>query len=129
MNEEKLLKILQRVMPDLRKLGEFEHADFYSKKNNMFAEIKTRSRHWDTLGIEKVKYDHIINLPKIRFIVATPVGIYSWNLRKLPEPTWISVVGPTSTYFKHLQHIDTVTKKLGYLHIDDAKNLSHLLYK
>lgn len=125
--ENEVFNKLKKVIPDLTRTGEFDAYDCFSKKYNLHLEIKTRTRHWDELGIEKPKYDKLIQHKVCRYIVATPKGMWSWNLHKVKEPDWIQRVGPTSTMHQHLHNIQEVLKTFGYLNIKDGKDISHLL--
>jgi hypothetical protein len=126
-SEEFILNKLRKVLPDLIKLEHFDKKDFYSKSKDVHIEIKCRSKHWSTLGIQKDKWDYLTQFKKARFIVATPQGMWSWDLNKVSEPIWEKRVGPTSTYYKHLSIVDECWKDIGYLDIKDAKDISYLL--
>jgi hypothetical protein len=60
----------------------------------------------------------------MRYINSTPVGIYSFNLNKIPEPNWWVEEMPESTDFNRYERIN---KEVGYLNINDAKDISKLL--
>lgn len=63
--------------------------DCFSKENKMVIELKCRRTHYDTLFIEKMKYDNLMKLGcQVRYINSTPKGIYSFNLNTL-EPKWV----------------------------------------
>jgi len=49
-------------------------------------ELKCRRTHYNTLRIEKVKYDAIINNEKPYYICSTPEGIFGFNLKTI-NPT------------------------------------------
>jgi hypothetical protein len=125
--ENKLFKLLLKIIPDLKNLDEFNPKDFYSQESDCYFEIKTRTRHFDTIGIEKVKWNHLRQFKRSRFVVMTPKGIWSWNVNRIKEPVWEKRIGPTSTYFSHQTEITHVEKQIGYLNFKDAKDLSYLL--
>lgn len=125
--ENRLLQHVIKLIPDLVGLDRYNNKDYYSTSHDCYFEFKTRSRHFDTIGIEKVKWDHLTQYKRSRFVVMTPKGIWSWNLNKLPEPIWEERVGPTSTFFSHQTELTQVKKKIGYLQFKDAKDLSYLI--
>jgi len=125
--ENKLLNYIIKLIPDLVGLDRYNNKDYYSPQHDCYFEFKTRSRHFDTMGIEKEKWDHLRKFKRARFVVMTPKGIWSWNINKIPEPIWEERVGPTSTFFSHEMELTHVRKKIGYLNYSEAKNLSYLL--
>lgn len=127
MTEVQIIEKIKILAPDLKKGGEFDKDDCYSKKLDVHMEIKCRTRHWDDLGIQKDKWDYLTQFKRCRFVVHTPEGLWSWNLKKLPEPIWHRKLGPTSTYYKQTQLVDECWKDIGYLNIKDAIDLSYLL--
>lgn len=88
----------------------------------MTVELKYRYTHYDDLLIQKDKYDSLLSREgNIRYICQTPKGIYSFDLRKIPEPKWMKERYPKSTYFDNEEtHID---KMVGYIHISQSKKL------
>ena len=127
LKEEIILNKLKKLIPDLKKLEHYDKKDCYSKSKDLHVEIKCRSKHWDTLGIQKDKWDYLTQFKNCRFVVATPNGLWSWDLNKTPEPIWQRRLGPTSTDYKHLSIVDECWKDIGYLNIRDAKDISYLL--
>jgi hypothetical protein len=127
MTEPQVILKLKKVIPDLMKTGEYDSDDCYSKKFNTYIEIKCRRKHYDELGIQKDKWDHLTQYKKCRFIVQTPKGMWSWDLHKMQEPTWYRRLGPTSTDYKQYSIVDECWKDIGYLNIKDATDISYLL--
>lgn len=125
MDENYVIEKLKTLTPDLKKLDEFNKKDCYSEQYDLYVEIKTRTRHFDTLTIDKTKWDHLVQFRRCRYVVGTPKGLWSWDLKKIPEPEWFSRSAPSSTYY--FQNIDNVIKTFGYLNISDAKDLTYLL--
>lgn len=126
MNEQKLFQLLKlNLFPDLQSTDEYNPTDAFSLHYSLTIELKCRYRHFDTLLIEKSKYEALIEKSNCRYINSTPLGIYSWDLHKIKTPTWFSHLMPASTQFEtYNQHI---MKTVGYLHINDAKNLTNIL--
>jgi hypothetical protein len=126
MNEQKLFQLLKsNLFPDLKSTDEYNLTDAFSLQYSLTIELKCRHRHFDTLLIEKPKYEALIAKLNCRYINSTPNGVYSWDLHKVKEPTWFNHQMPASTQFEHYDK--QVIKTVGYLHINDAKNLSNIL--
>ena len=74
---------------------EFEHYDAYGfspKKNNSVMEMKFRDTHYDTMMLEKMKYDHLMNMPEdiLKFyLVQDPTGIYIFWLQNIDKSSFI----------------------------------------
>lgn len=126
MNENQLFFLLKtRLIPDLEKTDQFNPKDAYSKKHKLAVELKCRYAHYEDLLIEKAKYDQIILNENVRYITSTPLGVYSFDLHNLPEPEWIERELPASTMY-HREN-EYIIKWIGYLNINDAKNITKLL--
>ena len=126
MTEAQLIALLKKkLIPDLQDTSEMNNKDGYSAQYDTVFEFKCREKHYDTLIIDKPKYDHLVRYDKVRYICSTPKGIYSWNLKKLPEPIWDERLMRSSTWYH--REVDEVIKKIGYLAIKDAKDLTKIL--
>jgi hypothetical protein len=53
-----------------------------------------------------------------------PRGIYSFDLKNIPEPNWFDKMLPAETDFDRKEKI---TKKVGLLDVRLAKNITNLL--
>ena len=124
MNEEILFRLIKSRIPDLEKTSQFSYRDGYSKKYDLTIELKCRYTHYDTLLIEKIKYDKLIKHNRVLYINSTPIGIFSFDLKKLPEPLWHLDYMPKQTEFQETYDIQ---KMVGYLNIYQATDLSHLM--
>ena len=124
--ENEMISLIQKIEPDIVKLGKLSKTDCFSKKLNMVFELKSRKGHWSTLGIEKHKWTELVSFKKsnVRFIVSTTEGLYSFNIHKLPEPRWYWKYGPSSTYD---DDGSWEWKWVGYYNIKQAKDLTYLL--
>jgi hypothetical protein len=128
LNEKQLFQLIkENLLPDLVSTDEYNHNDGFSLQYGITIELKCRTRHFDTLVIEKPKYDALIAKKKCRYINSTPQGIYSWNLKKIPEPNWIQKEMVSSTLY--FRNSNMTLKTVGYLHIKDAKNITKNLIK
>jgi hypothetical protein len=124
MNESELFKFLkEKYIPDLQGGDEYSSFDCYSVKYKMFIELKCREVHYDTLMIEKYKYDRLVDLSlgygySPYYINSTPKGVYSFKLALNPQ--WIWKLLPKTTQFAENHEI---LKQVGYLDLKDAKQL------
>jgi len=127
LNENKLYNLLkENLIPDLKQTDQFNPADAISSKYNLSIELKCRSNHYSTFLIEKKKYDNLILNSKCRYIVSTPLGIFSFNLKKIKEPVWFDQWLP-DTY--HFHKPELTLKQVGYLDINQSKNITSQLIK
>jgi hypothetical protein len=124
MNESELFKFLkEKYIPDLQGGDEYSSFVCYSKKYKMFIELKCREVHYETLMIEKYKYDRLVDLSlgygySPYYINSTPKGVYSFKLAL--NPVWIWKLLPKTTQFAENHEI---LKQVGYLDLKDAKQL------
>lgn len=98
--------------------------DCYSPKFRHRIELKCRRKHYDSLLIEKSKYDAMIfeagkHLDIPMYINSTPEGIYSFDLLEI-EPEWIFKSLRATTQFANNKN---VLKKIAFLDIDNAIKL------
>jgi hypothetical protein len=124
MNEEILFRLIKTRIPDLEKTNQFSYRDGYSPKYDLTIELKCRYTHYDNLLIEKMKYDKLIQNKRALYINSTPIGIFLFDLKKLPEPLWQLKYMPKQTEFQETYDIQ---KMVGYLNIYQATDLSHLM--
>jgi len=86
----------------------------------MFIELKSRHTHYDTLLLEKKKYDFLIteavtNELKPYYINSTPEGIWQFNLLDIKDIKWEQKWLPTTTEFTNT---NKKIKEITFLHID-----------
>lgn len=119
----------ENVYPDLVKArNQMSRWDCYSPSSGHRLELKCRRKHYDTLLIEKKKYDAMIqkcqdHLDTPMYFNSTPEGIYSFNLYFV-EPDWeINNKNPATTYFKNYEKIE---KEVAYLKISQAYKYERL---
>jgi hypothetical protein len=124
MNEQILFNLIKSVIPDLEKTDQFSYRDAYSPKFNLTIELKCRHKHYNTLLIEKIKWDKLIKCNKVYYINSTPLGIFLFDLHKVKEPEFYLREMPHTTEFEDTQKIP---KLVGMLFIEDAEDISHLL--
>ena len=127
MNELALFNFLRGLhIPDLeRSADQFARFDCYSQSAKLHIELKCRRSHYDTLLIEKKKFDNLIaRSAQLQFspcyINSTPQGIFGFNLSKL-EPTWQTELMPATTDFANTEKIEKV---VGFLSVADSVHLS-----
>lgn len=126
MKEEELFEyLIDCCYPDLVKAkSQMSRWDCYSPDTYHRIELKCRGRHYDTLLIEKKKYDAMIdkcddNLDIPYYINSTPEGVYRWNLYKV-EPIWFVKKIKATTEFANSNLID---KEIAMLEVIDAEIL------
>lgn len=125
MNEEELFnKLKEKLIPDLEKRNPKSYRDGYSPSHNLSVELKCRRSNYEHLIIEKMKWDKLIIEPNVRYVNSMPRGIYSFDLKSIPEPNWFDKMLPAETDFDRKEKI---TKKVGLLDVRLAKNITKLL--
>ena len=125
LNEEMLFFLMKKKIPDLQSTTQFDTTDCYTPQYNIHIELKCRRKKYQTILIEKYKYDTLISKKKSRYICSFPDGtIYSFNLKKIDEPIWIEKMLPISTDFHNEQH---KLKLVGFIPIEKGKNITKYL--
>ena len=119
--KELFIYIKSNYIPDLELAEDkFSAYDCYSLKHRMVIELKCRRTHYNSLFMEKMKYDKLISLGcEVRYINSTPKGIYSFNVNKI-DVDWIERVMKKQTDFSNNTK---VTKVVGELNIKNSKLL------
>jgi len=98
--------------------------DCYDIETQSRIELKCRKKHYDTLILEKYKYDAMIlkcndNLDIPMYINSTPEGIYSFNLFEI-KPKWEVKYLRKTTRFTNANQIP---KEIAMLPVIDAEIL------
>ena len=116
--------IKENYMPDLELAKDkYSPYDCYSKKHKCVIELKCRRTHYDTLFIEKMKYDKLISMGcQVRYINSTPKGVYSFNLNTL-KTKWVDRTMKKQTDFNNNSK---VVKKVMELEVSSSVNLLKL---
>jgi len=125
-NEEFLFKLLKlNFFEDLKLCkDEMSRYDCYSDKHSYIIELKCRKTHYDTLRLEKIKYDSLIEIANEKLYIPlyaneTTKGVYVFNLFEI-EPIWSEQYNPKTTSFSNRQMI----KKWVYdIPIKDASTI------
>jgi len=112
-NEDWIYFELKKVYPDLVNLNiynEHSHNDYRSASEESTSEGKGRTEDFDTLLIEKYKWDRLITLPdkNILYVCATPKRVVMFDVKNLPEPNWEVQKHNKTTRFKDNEKIDKV---------------------
>tara|TARA_R110000787_G_scaffold72331_4_gene161326 strand:- start:32 stop:412 length:381 start_codon:yes stop_codon:yes gene_type:complete len=126
MKEAELFEyLLENHYPDLVKAKKkMSRWDCYSPNTFHRIELKCRATHYDTLILERKKYDAMLlkcddNLDIPIYINSTPKGVYSFNLFKI-EPKWeIKYLKKTTTFTNNNQ----IAKEIAMLPVIDAEIL------
>ncbi len=112
--------------PDLVKAkSKMSRWDCYSPETKNRIELKCRTRHFDTLLIEKKKYDAMMakyhengDLPI--YINSTPEGIWEFNLSLLELQWEVNYRNPATTTFYNRSR---VAKEVAYINIKHGNKL------
>jgi glycyl-tRNA synthetase beta subunit len=128
--EEKLFNELKKLINDLEKTSdEFDYSDATSSSLKLRAELKCRGEDYDTLLIEKYKWDKLMEYTeeKVYYINSTPKRVVLFDIKQLPEPTWEVQKHNKTTMFENNEKIDKV---VGFYSIEtQSKDLTKRLYK
>ena len=121
--EVELFEALKAEYPDLTPLSATDRADGIT--HNAYIEIKCRRTHYDTLMIEKDKWDYLADIrartgARTLYISATPKGVYEWDLGAINAPEWLLKHLPDKTDFAGAKKID---KWVGFLDVRHSRLL------
>ena len=140
MNEATLIQLHKNtIYPDAIKLPEFHEADMYStyytyngrrREQERYTELKSLTKDYSTLWLEKEKYEQIIELPNVRYVVSTPNGVWAFNLVELPPfPDnffrWVTVPQQSTHYHREVD--GPVKKMAGFLPKGWGINISRII--
>ena len=110
MSEKDLFEYLKRYWADLKmSTDQYSKHDCFSESTNTRIELKCRKKHYNTLLLEKPKYDALIKESNKHFDVpiyinSTPEGIYLFNLNKI-DLKWFEKSLPATSEFKNRRWI------------------------
>ena len=126
MNEKELFEYLrENYYADLVKARkQMSRWDCYSPETSHRIELKCRGKHYETLLIEKKKFDAMIlkcdeNLDVPMYINSTPKGIFRFNLY-LVNPKWEIQYHNKTTHFSNNNKI---AKEVAMLEVVNAEIL------
>ena len=99
--------------------------DCYSVATAHRIELKSRKTHYDTLLIEKIKYESLVNkchenLDLPMYICSTPKGVYRFNLYLFKNLQWETQWHNKTTEFSNRNKIP---KEVAMLPVIDAEIL------
>jgi hypothetical protein len=123
LREAELFEALRAVYPDLTPLSATDRADGIT--HDAYIEMKCRRTHYDTLLIEKKKWDYLAEIrartgARTLYINSTPLGVYQFDLGALEEPQWALKALPDKTDFANK---GKVQKLAGFLDLRHAELL------
>lgn len=86
--------------------NDFDGFDCVTKNFGLFIELKSRNTHYDTLLIEKKKYDFLIKTSDELgytpcYINYTPQGVWFFDLTQFSDLKWEEKWLPVTTEFKN----------------------------
>ena len=112
MKEKELFEWLkEKHFPDLEHSPQvYDGFDCVTKKFGMFIELKSRNTHYDTLLLEKKKFDFLVTKAKELELTAwyvnyTPSGIWSFKLDDENDFVWEDKWLPVTTEFANKSKI------------------------
>ena len=112
MKEKELFEWLkEKHFPDLEHSPEiYDGFDCVTKKYGMFIELKSRNTHYDTLLLEKKKFDFLVTKAKELGLTAwyvnyTPSGVWSFKLDDENDFVWEDKWLPVTTEFTNKNKI------------------------
>ncbi len=125
-NEKLLFDLLKISFFEDLKLckDEMSRYDCYTDNHGYIIELKCRNTHYDTLRLEKIKYDSLIEIANEKLYIPlyaneTTKGVYVFNLFEI-KPEWTEQYNPKTTSFSNRQMI----KKWVYdIPIKDASTI------
>lgn len=124
-NENQLLALLNKRYPNIMKIeDEFSKIDCFDETTNTHYELKCRREHYETMYIEKDKYDALVEKKNAYYVTSTPKGIYMFNIKDVEEPVWRTKYLPHTTDFNKNEWIE---KEIGELRIKHRYELTQLL--
>ena len=112
MKERELFEWLkEKHFPDLEHSPQvYDGFDCVTKKYGMFIELKSRNTHYDTLLLEKKKFDFLVTKAKELGLTAwyvnyTPSGVWSFKLDDENDFVWEDKWLPVTTEFTNKNKI------------------------
>jgi len=117
--ETELFLWLKTEMPDLEHSpNEFDGFDCATQQYGMFIELKSRNTHYDTLLLERKKYDFLTTTAtalgfRPYYINSTPDGVWRFALDELTDLVWEEKWLPVTTEFLNKSKI---MKEVTFLH-------------
>ena len=121
--EVELFEALKAEYPDLTPLSATDRADGIT--HNAYLELKCRRTHYDTLMIERHKWDYLADIrartgARTLYINSTPQGVYQFDLGAINEPEWQLKALPDKTDFANSGKVE---KLCGFLDIRHSELL------
>ena len=117
--ETELFLWLKTEMPDLEHSpNEFDGFDCATQQYGMYIELKSRNTHYDTLLLERKKYDFLTASAtalgfRPYYINSTPAGVWRFALDELKDLVWEEKWLPVTTEFVNKSKI---MKEVTFLH-------------
>ena len=115
MDEYELYTIIKDNFDGLKyRTNQYSHYDCYS--DNVVIELKCRRKHYDTLLIEKYKYDKLLQDGRTPYYVCSTLkGIYIFRLDEIEIEWCTNTLNPKTTDFNKN---DKVSKVVGYIKLN-----------
>lgn len=105
--------------------GHYAFYDCYSLEFRFYAELKVRSAHYETLLIERSKYNRIVRIANANrndalYICSTPLGVWQFDVALL-SIDWVEM--PDLPVTSQFDNKERVTKTVGLLPLKAATRL------
>lgn len=102
--------------------NDFDGFDCVTKNFNLFIELKSRNTHYDTLLIEKKKYDFLLKTAEELghtpcYINYTPQGVWFFDLTQFQDLKWEKKWLPVTTEFANR---NKMMKPVTFLNVADG---------
>ncbi len=128
MKEQQLFEHLrERYLTDLElAVDQFSKWDCVSLRHGFLIELKCRRKHYDTLLIEKIKYDSLTKRAERAgliplYINSTPEGIFSFRLNELDLQWETNTKNPATSHFANRLRIE---KTVAYISVSLGKKIA-----
>lgn len=130
MNEEELFRLMSKRyigLVDLNEKDPHSLIDWHYPESDIWMEAKCRDTAYNTLFIQKDKYDVLMEKENCWYVNSTPIGIYYFDLKDMEEPVWREQSMLKSTYYNN-GSTDVIKKLVGDLPTSKAVQIDHLLF-
>lgn len=117
---------------DLRSSGgQYAFYDCYSLEFRFYAELKVRSAHYESLIIERSKYDRIVKIANANrndalYICSTPQGVWQFDVG-IMGIDWVEM--PDLPVTSQFENQERVTKKVGLLPLKAGRQLGEAQHR
>jgi len=119
MREKQLFEYLKKnYLPDLELAKDrYSTWDCISRERSLLIELKSRSKHYDTLLIERKKFDGMAERALALgysplYVNSTPEGVFSFRILEIPLEWEVNHKNPSTTSFSNKARVE---KEVAYI--------------